>query len=159
MKLLLLSLAFVLFSSCGHAQDSAPSASAQASAAIATPPPAEATAGLTVANEIRQQNNLPLFRANPILTAVAQGQAEDMLRRNYFAHSTPEGLSPFDRMDKAGLRYGAAAENIAMGETDPHAVFQMWLFSPGHKKNLLNKIYLRQGIGYAGGYWVHDFAD
>jgi uncharacterized protein YkwD len=155
MKFLLPSLALALFSSCGHAQDAGSAAAplAQASA------PSEPAAGLVAANEIRQQNGLPLLKEDPILTAVAQAQAEGMLRRHYFAHNTPEGLTPFDRMDKAGLLYSAAAENIAMGETDSHAVFQLWLHSPDHKKYLLNKIYLRSGIGYAGGYWVQDFAD
>ena len=161
MKLIFPSLTLLLLSACGHAQDSAYAATttSHSATAVANPPPPAVTAALDIANEIRRKNGLPQFTADPILMAVAQAQAEDMLRRHYFDHNTPEGLTPFDRMDKAGLQYRAAAENIAEGERDPHAVFQLWLGSAGHKKNLLNKIYLRQGLGFAGGTWVHDFAD
>lgn len=115
--------------------------------------------GLFVANQVRQRYALPPLRQDPVLAAVAQAQAEDMLRRHYFDHRSPEGVNPFQRMQRAGISFRAAAENIAMGVNDARRVFDLWLQSPGHRHNLLNKVYGRHGIGYAGGYWVHDFAD
>jgi uncharacterized protein YkwD len=49
---------------------------------------------------------------NPTLTAVARAHSQDMLSRDYFEHNTPEGLSPFDRMQAAGYTYRAAGENL-----------------------------------------------
>jgi uncharacterized protein YkwD len=53
----------------------------------------------------------------------------------------------------------AAAENIARGQRSATEVFHSWTSSPGHRHNLLNPRYRRHGIGWANGYWVHDFAD
>jgi len=158
MRTLLLCL--FLFS-CGKAQSSA-TASAMAANATTAPSssiPATAQDAFAVANQIRQENGLPEMQPDPVLSAVAQAHAEDMRRRNYFEHNTPEGTTPFQRMEQAGLQFNAAAENIAQGTASAQAVFQLWLNSPDHRKNLLNKIYGRQGIGFAGGYWVHDFAN
>jgi uncharacterized protein YkwD len=124
-----------------------------------SPPLTAVQQAISVANEVRRKNGLLEFRIDAKLSAVAQAHAEDMLKRHYFEHNTPEGLTPFQRMDQAGLEYNAAAENIAMGVNDPRKVFDLWLSSPGHRHNLLNKVYGRHGIGFAGGYWVHDFAD
>jgi len=156
-----LSIAFLSFTlaACGHA-NGADSADTSSQPALATPgTPATAVSALAYANQIRQQYGLQQMTTDPVLSAVAQVHAEDMLNRHYFDHGTPEGQSPFDRMTNAGLRYNNAAENIAMGVNTPAEVFQMWLNSPAHRRNLLNNVYGRQGIGYAGGYWVHDFAN
>jgi uncharacterized protein YkwD len=153
------SLFFLIFlAGCGSSKAGALALSSHSQAAVETQP-SEAQAAIQVANEIRKQNGLPELVFDPKLTAVAQAHAEDMLNRKYFDHNTPEGLTPFDRIQAGGVDFQAAAENIAMGENDPHAVFDLWLNSPGHRRNLLNKDYGHQGIGYAGGYWVHDFAN
>ncbi|MCB9857363.1 MAG: hypothetical protein H6818_16910 [Phycisphaerales bacterium] len=50
---------------------------------------------------------------NTTLRRTAADHSEDMLARNYFAHDTPEGESPFDRMIRNGYVYAAAGENLA----------------------------------------------
>jgi uncharacterized protein YkwD len=157
----------LLLSACGKPSGLTAAAEAPSSAERALPPGRETPAvplakvdeAIAVANDIRRQNGLTAFATDPLLNAVAQAHAEDMLRRHFFDHDTPEGVTPFRRMELAGVSFRAAAENIAMGTTDPRKVFDMWLASPGHRRNLLNKTYGRHGVGFAGGYWVHDFAD
>jgi len=39
------------------------------------------------------------------------------------------------------------AENIAQAEVKPARVVQMWLNSPGHRRNMLNPRYDRIGVG------------
>lgn len=60
---------------------------------------------------------------NALLRAAARDHSQDMLNRNYFAHDTPEGDSPFDRIRAAGYAYTAAGENLAFvgttGDQDP----------------------------------------
>src|SRR5262249_41910326 len=57
------------------------------------------------------------------LARLALKQSEDMARRHYFDHVNPDGLDPFQRMDHAGLRYHAAAENLAMGADTGREVY------------------------------------
>lgn len=53
---------------------------------------------------------------NAILIAAARLHSEDMAGRRFFAHNTPEGRTPFDRVTAAGLRrFKGPAESIAFG--------------------------------------------
>ena len=102
------------------------------------------------------------LRPNQQLTAAAQDHAEDMARRAYFEHETPEGITPSQRMSRAGYSWRATAENIAAGQRTPEAVVRGWLDSPGHCENLMSRKYRDIGVGYhAGGkmdhYWVQNF--
>jgi len=88
---------------------------------------------------------------------VALAHSADMERRDFFGHTDPDHNSPFDRMDHAGIHYVRAGENIAYGYTSPAEVFQGWLNSPGHRKNIENPKYTYQGIGVSGTMWTHLF--
>jgi uncharacterized protein YkwD len=93
--------------------------------------------------------------ADPALAAVARAHSADMRDRGYFSHDTPEGLSPFDRAEAAGLTH-ARAENIAYGQRDAAAVMAGWMDSPGHRANILNCSLSTLGVGVAegpGGPW------
>ena len=50
-----------------------------------------------------------------------------------------------EALQHAHIRYGA--ENIAQAEVKPARVVQMWLNSPGHRRNMLNSRYDRIGVG------------
>jgi uncharacterized protein YkwD len=50
---------------------------------------------------------------NASLTQSARQHSQDMLARNYFEHNTPEGTTPFQRIDGSGYLYTAAGENLA----------------------------------------------
>jgi uncharacterized protein YkwD len=112
---------------------------------------------LILANGDRVTDGLPPMSIDPVLTQAAQYHAEDMLRRNYFSHYSPEGESPADRLAAAG-RQGFPAENIAMTEdhrirrVQPQTIetFQhQWMNSTGHRRNLMNPNYVRFGYGFA----------
>ena len=98
------------------------------------------------------------------LGAIARAHSEDMTKRRYFSHDTPEGLGPTERAQKAGYRcrkgyrYGLA-ENIAiepeskdLDKLASNAV-RGWLGSPGHRANLMDRQYDRTGIGASFGRW------
>lgn len=89
------------------------------------------------------------------LAGVARAHSQDMRDRGYFSHTTPEGLSPWDRAAAAGVS-GASAENIAQGYADAAAVMAGWMDSPGHRANILDCSSTRLGVGVAlgpGGPW------
>nr|WP_216317979.1 CAP domain-containing protein [Deinococcus aestuarii] len=100
---------------------------------------------------------------NDALRTAAYNHSKDMATRNFFAHTNPDGQSPFDRMRAAGYTgFAAAAENIAAGQATPEAVVAGWLQSPGHCANIMNAAYRDLGVGYyAGGgyghYWTQNF--
>ena len=92
------------------------------------------------------------------LARLALRQSEDMARRHYFDHVNPDGLDPFQRMDHAGLRYHAAAENLAMGAVSGREVYEGWMNSKGHRRNLENCMLTRIGLGRYGDYWSCEMA-
>ena len=104
---------------------------------------------LALVNQERAANGLPAFVLDARLTEVARAHSADMRDRDFFAHTDPGGLSPFDRMKAAGISFGWAAENIAWGPGVEWA-HQGLMTSPGHRANILNPELLRIGIGIVG---------
>lgn len=93
----------------------------------------------------------------PPVAGVAQAHSDDMVARTYFAHTNPDGESPFDRLTAAGIGYGRAAENIAWGYPSAQAVLSGWLGSPGHRANLENCALTHHGVGLTDSRWTHLF--
>jgi uncharacterized protein YkwD len=93
----------------------------------------------------------------PPVAGVAQAHSEDMVARAYFAHTNPDGQSPFDRLAAAGIGYRRAAENIAWGYPSAPAVLSGWLGSPGHRANLENCALTHHGVGLIDSRWTHLF--
>jgi uncharacterized protein YkwD len=92
---------------------------------------------------------------------VARAHSVDMRDRNYFDHSTPEGVSPAQRLTNAGVPWRSMGENIARGQRDAATVVTGWMNSSGHRANILNCGFTRSGLGVATGgngpYWTQDF--
>ncbi len=149
---------------------SASAGSSSAGTTTRAPEPAPAAAAMTAAtpaasgseaavldlvNQARAQAGCGAVTADPALAAVARDHSADMRDRGYFSHTTPEGLSPFDRAGAAGISY-ARAENIASGQRDAAAVMDAWMNSAGHRANILNCSLSKLGVGVAegpGGPW------
>ncbi|HEX7118185.1 MAG TPA: CAP domain-containing protein [Longimicrobiales bacterium] len=121
----------------------------------AEPPDVAIEHFVALAQDARRQAGCPPLVWDTRAAAVARAHSRDMLRRGYFSHETPEGRSAFDRMRAAGIRYSAAAENIAYGARTGAQVYNQWIGSRGHRRNLLNCRYTRHGIGLAGDLWTH----
>lgn len=105
---------------------------------------------LDLVNQERQAAGLNTLAPDPELTEVARRHSADMFARGYFAHDTPEGLTPFDRMLKAGVRFVTAGENLALAPTIPVAHTGL-MNSPGHRANILRPQFGRVGIGVMDG--------
>jgi uncharacterized protein YkwD len=101
---------------------------------------------LDLVNKERVANGLNPLAPDPELTEVARKHSADMFARGYFAHDTPEGLSPFDRMRQANVRFATAGENLALAPTIPVAHNGL-MNSPGHRANILRREFGRVGIG------------
>lgn len=105
---------------------------------------------LDLVNREREAAGLRALAPDPELTEVARRHSADMFARGYFAHDTPEGLSPFDRMRAANARFVMAGENLALAPTIPVAHSGL-MNSPGHRANILQKGFGRVGIGIMDG--------
>jgi len=111
-------------------------------------------------NRERTSRGLSPLTLNPELARVARIKSEDMYRNNYFSHQSPVYGSPFDMLRSFGIRYTAAAENIARGQTTAESVMNSWMNSPGHRENILNSNLTQTGVGYFNEgtpYWTQLF--
>src|SRR4030095_5564107 len=105
---------------------------------------------LQLVNRERVTAGLQPLVADPELTEVARRHSTDMFARGYFAHDTPEGRAPFDRMQEANVRFLTAGENLALAPTLSIAHTGL-MNSPGHRANILRPQFGRVGIGIMDG--------
>lgn len=105
---------------------------------------------LELVNEERRKEGLTMLVADTAMRRVAIAHSRDMMARGYFSHETPEGLSPFDRMKSAHIKYHVAGENLAIARTLSIA-HEGLMNSPGHRANILKPSYGRVGIGIIDG--------
>lgn len=102
---------------------------------------------LAETNGERLSSHAPALNLNNKLTAAAQAKANDMAKRGYWSHVTPDGKQPWSFVEASGYQYKAAAENLAYGFGTSDQVMTAWVHSPEHRDNLLNPNY--QDVGFA----------
>ncbi len=124
----------------------------------------EDTLGLV--NAERALLGIAPLKRNALLEQAAQAHAEDMAARTYFAHVSPDGRSPADRIAATGYlnppcadcSYSTAyAENIGKAQRTPSEIVRAWMRSDEHRTNILDGNLTETGFGYAGGLWVEVF--
>jgi hypothetical protein len=106
---------------------------------------------LSGTNVQRTQNGLGSLSLNSSLSQAAQAKANDMVARNYWSHTTPDGQEPWTFINKTGYAYQAAGENLAYGFSTSGDTITGWMNSPGHRANILNGNYREVGFGIANG--------
>lgn len=102
-------------------------------------------------NQQRTSEHLAPLSDNPLLDQAAQAKAEDMAAKGYFAHTSPDGKTPWYWLDQAGYNYDYAGENLAVDFTDSSDVTQAWMNSPAHRANIEKASYTEVGTGVATG--------
>ncbi|MCB9333430.1 MAG: CAP domain-containing protein [Lewinellaceae bacterium] len=98
----------------------------------------------------------PALQWEETLEKVAQHHADDMNKRRYFNHTSPDGTGFSKRIRNAGYDWRQVGENIAMGYPTAKAVVEAWRTSKDHCPNLMNPGFRDMGVGKAGAYWVQD---
>ena len=87
------------------------------------------------------------------LVMVARERSNDMVKRGYFAHVSPTGDTAFSLMDRYGIPYAWAGENLARNNyPDDESVavaLRDWMASQGHRDNILGPHYQTVGVGAA----------
>jgi len=115
-------------------------------------------------NKERVKRGLATLKFDSELSRIARIKSQDMIDKKYFSHISPTYGSPFEMMEKFGLRFSAGGENIAYGQKTAAEVMNAWMSSPGHKANILSEAYTHIGVGVAkmaNGtlYWTQMFTN
>lgn len=106
---------------------------------------------IDLVNEARKQNGLPSLSENETLHQIAGDKLDDMVKNNYFAHTSPEGLTPWYWFVLNGYDYKYAGENLAINFINVEDQHKAWMESPTHRKNILNSNYQEIGVAVAAG--------
>ncbi|RJR37238.1 MAG: CAP domain-containing protein [Deltaproteobacteria bacterium] len=111
---------------------------------------------LEMTNQARRSQGLAPLSNDEELRNVARAYSDDMLARNFFDHTNPEGVAFDERIsDHYPHRVYVVGENIwsAFGyhpdKTQQVAkeIMDSWMNSPGHRENLLSPGYTHLGVG------------
>lgn len=102
-------------------------------------------------NDERKDKSLAVLQRNELLDQAAKLKAEDMAQYEYFAHSSPAGVTPWHWFDEVSYNFVYAGENLAVHFTDSHEVVDAWMKSPSHRENIMNGTYTEIGVGSAKG--------
>ena len=116
---------------------------------------------LELVNEKRRAVGATALAWSDGLANVALNHSKDMIARNFFDHTNPDGQTVYERLSNAGIM-GLGGENIAYGPKTAEEVMELWMNSPSHKANILSTGYSKIGIGLAYSedgvpYWTQVF--
>jgi uncharacterized protein YkwD len=113
-------------------------------------------------NEGRRKNRLPPLDWDNSLAVTAREKSDDMLKNNYFSHTSPDGKTLKDRFQEekpaSYKTISRIGENIYMGarldystdiKTQARLIVDGWMTSPGHRRNILDPNYTHLGVGVA----------
>lgn len=101
---------------------------------------------IDLTNIKRTENGLHELILNSNLVDAASFKATDMINKNYWAHTSPEGKTPWSFFKQAEYQYLYAGENLARDFADSNSVVSAWMDSPTHRDNLLSSRYKEIGI-------------
>jgi uncharacterized protein YkwD len=103
----------------------------------------------------------PPLASNNALASAAAKHSSDMARRDYFAHSSPEGKRARHRVEAEGYAWRVVGENIAGGDTSVNAVMSGWIASNEHCRNIMDPGFTEMGVACVqrsgttwGTYWT-----
>jgi uncharacterized protein YkwD len=109
---------------------------------------------LCLINRKRAEDNESPLVTSPDLERAAESHCEELIADDYFAHVSPSGETPVDRIRDTGYIPGpndgyVIGENLAWGTyqlSTAQAIALAWFASPGHLANILEAQYQETGI-------------
>jgi uncharacterized protein YkwD len=110
---------------------------------------------LCLINVKRAENGENPLVPSAQLEQAAEGHCQELIADDYFAHVSPSGETPVDRIRETGYIPAPSdgyviGENLAWGTyqlSTPQAIVSAWIASPGHLANILEAQYRETGIG------------
>ncbi|MER2536139.1 MAG: CAP domain-containing protein [Rhizobiaceae bacterium] len=108
----------------------------------------ESVSGAAYLSRIRSEHGLPALAADSGLETAAAQQAGYMAGAGRMSHTTGWRRDFATRMDRNRIA-GPAAENVAHGRMDLDRLFDMWMNSAGHRRNMLDPRFGKFGLASA----------
>lgn len=115
-------------------------------------------ATLCLMNAERTARALGRLQAEPVLGRVASSYARQMVRGQFFDHTSPAGSTMLARIKATtylrDVTSWSVGENLAWGSGNlatPRAMVRAWMQSAEHRANLLDRHFADVGIGVAAG--------
>jgi uncharacterized protein YkwD len=110
---------------------------------------------LCLINRERATHSEQPLRINPRLQHAAESHSRECVELNYFAHVSPSGETPVQRIQATGyvpspLDGYVLGENLAWGTYElgtAESIVAAWIASPPHLANILEARYTETGIG------------
>lgn len=121
---------------------------------------------LQLVNDVRQKGctcgtmvmpPVAVLTWNDQLAKAAYDHSKDMVVNNYFSHTGANGSNPGQRITAAGYAWKTYGENIASGYTSEQQVFNAWINSEGHCKNIMGANFKEMGAGRENNIWTQVF--
>jgi uncharacterized protein YkwD len=110
--------------------------------------PRELLAG---ANRARQAAGAGPLAEDPLLDAVALERSQELAASRRVGHRAAVGETVFELLQRRGVSFSSAAENVAWSagpaERAADDALQSFLASPAHRANLLNPRFSAVGVG------------
>jgi uncharacterized protein YkwD len=115
-------------------------------------------ATLCLMNAERTARGLGRLQAEPLLARVATSYARQMVRGQFFDHTSPGGSTMLARIRATSylrdVSSWSVGENLAWGSgslATPRAMVRAWMQSADHRANLLDRRFADVGIGVVAG--------
>lgn len=102
-------------------------------------------------NAQREANKLPDLQLSDQLSKAALLKAQNMFKEQYWAHTAPDGTTPWHWFGVVGYNYTYAGENLAKDFVSAGGVMAAWMASPDHRANILNTHYTQVGFAVVDG--------
>lgn len=102
-------------------------------------------------NQARSAKRRRRLTVHPALMAAAAAHSADMAAHCLCQHEGSDGSTVEDRLRGKGYAPASCAENIACGARSTVQVFEMWMASPAHRANVLERSFHHFGVGIATG--------
>lgn len=91
---------------------------------------------------------------NDSLANAAAAHAMDMYNKKYFAHVSPQGITPDEWAAQQGYNAVSLGEDIAENYNSVSATISAWQQSPEHCTVMMDSVYREVGAARYGNYWV-----
>ena len=105
-------------------------------------------AGLLAAtNDQRAKEGLPSLRESERLSKAAMLKANDIIQNQYWDHTSPSGVEPWQWIQKTNYTYSEAGENLARDFSTADGTVAGWMASEKHRENMLKPSY--SDVGFA----------
>ena len=104
-------------------------------------------------NTDRTAVGLVPVRVDSRLMAIARARSNDMVAKNYFSHTQPDGKNVFDILTAQAITWYTAGEIIAYNgypiDVTAEGANSQWMNSPGHKAIIVSTSMNYVGVGLA----------